>query len=191
MKNKKKKLESLPKIHRRLFKLWGEKVRSVAQNTCEYCGRKVGDLDDDGKKLVKVDSHHIQSRKVSGNPLKWDVRNSVCACPLHHKFSCNESFHRAPAVTINWLIKNRPERFNYILEHYKDKVDLDNRLILAEIERCLNNNELIDVEKLKQIEKEFPRQPKITKTKVDISKEYEEDVPINPTNSSPDPNASN
>jgi len=169
---KQKKLESLPRIHKRLFKLWSEKVRLAAQNTCEYCGRKVGDIDSEGNKLIKVDAHHIQSRKVSGNPLKWDIRNAVCVCPLHHKFSCNESFHRGPAITINWLIKNRPERFNYIVDHYNDQIDLDNRQILAEIERCLNNNEFLNIEKLKQIEKEYPRQSK--KTIVDISKEYEE-----------------
>jgi len=159
MKSRKKKLESLPKIHRRLFKLWSEKARTNCNNTCEFCGRKVGDIGEDGKKLSKVDAHHLQSRKIRNNPLKWDLRNAVVACPLHHKFSCNSSFHRGPVVTINWLMKNRPEKFNYILEHYNDEVDLDNRDILKEIERCLESNEPINVEKLKEIEKNNPRKP--------------------------------
>ena len=159
MKNKTK-LDSLPKIHRRLFKLWSEKVRERASHTCEYCGRKVGDQNESGQKLKKVDAHHLQSRKIKNNPLKWDIRNSVCVCPMHHKFSCNESFHHAPIITINWLISKHPDRFNYVLEHFNDIVDLDNRLILEEIERCLNNNEFIDFKKLKDIEKNFPREKK-------------------------------
>jgi len=154
---RKEKLESLPKIRKRLFKIWSEKCRERANHKCEYCGRGKGDLNENGKPLVKVDAHHLQSRKISGNPLKWDLRNSVCVCPLHHKFSCNESFHKSPIITIAWLIKNHPERFNYVLEHYNDTVDLDNRNILGEIEKCLNNNEPLNIDKLKEIEKNYPR----------------------------------
>ena len=145
-----RKLEKLPKIRKRLFKLWSEKCRERANYKCEYCNRGKGDIIN-GKDLIKLDAHHLQSRRIRGNPLKFDLRNSVCVCPLHHKFSCNESFHKAPVITIAWLIKNHPERFNYIMEHYNDIVNLNNRNILYEIERCLNNNESLDVEKLKKI----------------------------------------
>ena len=161
--NKKKKLESIPKINRRLFKLWSEKVRSRANNSCEYCGKRVGELSIDGKPLIKVDSHHLQSRKIKDNPLKFDILNAVSVCPLHHKFSCNESFHRSPIITINWLIKNHPERFNHVLEHFNDTVDLQNRDVLKEIEKCLNEGKSLDLNKLKEIESKYPRQPKKSK----------------------------
>jgi hypothetical protein len=174
MRKKKKKLESIPKINRRLFKLWSEKVRARAKNTCEYCGKKVGDLSEEGKPLVKVDAHHLQSRKISNNPLKWDLRNAVCACPLHHKFSCNESFHRAPVITINWLMKNHPERFNYILEHFNDNIDLQNREVLKEIEKCLNEDLPLDIQKLKEIETANPRIIKNSKIEGNLFEEEKE-----------------
>jgi hypothetical protein len=159
-KSKKNKLESLPKIHKRLFKLWSEKVREANNNTCEWCGKKIGDIGEGGNPIKAMNAHHLQSRKNKYNPLKWDIRNAVCVCPNHHKFSCSESFHNSPVVTINWLMKNRPGRFKYVLEHFNDKVDLENRLILKEIERCLIENVPLDLEKLQQIEKEFPREQK-------------------------------
>lgn len=155
---KKKKLESIPKINRRLFKLWSENVRKGQK--CEYCGRKVGELSLDGKPLIKVDAHHLQSRKIKDNPLKFDILNAVCVCPLHHKFSTNESFHRSPVVTMNWLIKNHPERFNHVLKHFNDIVDLQNREVLKEIENRLNEGKSLDIDRLKEIEAKFPRKPK-------------------------------
>ena len=164
---KKIKLESLPKIYKRLFKLWSEKVRSHANNACEYCGRKVGDLSSEGKPLIKVDAHHLQSRKIKDNPLKWDILNAVCVCPLHHKFSTNESFHKSPVVTMAWLIKNHPERFNHVLIHFNDIVDLQNREVLKEIEKCLNEGIQLDLAKLKSIETQFPREIKPKKFKIE------------------------
>ena len=172
IKIKKKKLESIPRINRRLFKLWSEKARERANNTCEYCGRKVGDLNIDGKPLTKVDSHHIQSRKVKDNPLKFDLSNAVVVCPLHHKFSCVESFHRSPVVTIDWLIKHHPERYNHILKHFKDTVDLQNREVLREIEACLNEGKTLDIDKLKEIEKLNPREVKPPKSKATLFDEF-------------------
>jgi len=164
---KKVKIESLPKIRRRLFKLWAEKVKEKANNTCEWCNKKPGDIGEGGKPITTMNAHHLQSRRNKSNPLKWDIRNSVCVCPLHHKFSCSESFHNSPVITINWLIKNRPERFNYILEHFNDEVDLENRLILKEIERCLIEDIPLDINRLKQIEIESPRIAKSPK-EIDI-----------------------
>jgi len=181
-KEKKKKLDSLPKIHRRLFKIWSEKIRDRAKNTCEYCGIKKGEMGKNGKIITKLDSHHYISRIKKDSYLKWDLENGVCACSGCHKFS-EDSFHRSPVTTMNWLIKNHPERFNYILEHFDDKVDIDNRFILSEIERCLLNNESLDFAKLKQIEKEFPRELKkptttTTTTKIDIDLAFQEIVQL-------------
>ena len=159
-KGKKVKLESLAKIHRRLFKIWSEKVRKLGKNICEFCGKKVGDVGEGGNPIKAMNAHHLQSRKNKYNPLKWDIRNAVCVCAKCHKFSPDASFHLSPVVTINWLMKNRPERFNYVLDHFNDKIDLENRLILKEIERCLVENAPLDLNKLKQIEQEFPREQK-------------------------------
>lgn len=160
-KEKKIKLESIPKINRRLFKKWSEVVRK--NQTCEYCGKKVGDLSLEGKPLLKVDAHHVQSRKVKDNPLKFDIENGICLCPLHHKFSCNESFHRSPVITINWLMINRPKSFKYILENFNVTVDLQNREVLKAIEKYLDEGKSLDIPKLKEIEAQFPKEPKKTR----------------------------
>jgi hypothetical protein len=155
-KSKKKKIDSLPKIHRRLFKLWSEKVRARANFLCEYCGKGKGEIQESGKPITKLDAHHLITRQIKDNPLKFDIRNGVAADPTHHKFG-SLSFHKNPVITIAWLIKTRPDDFKYITEHFSDKVDIDNRLILQEIERCLNNDEFINIEKLKEIEEKYPR----------------------------------
>jgi len=157
---KKVKLDSIPKINRRLFKLWSEAVKDRANNKCEFCGVAKGE--DNGHGLVnKLDSHHLLSRKIKNCPLKFDVRNGVLADPFHHKFGI-PSFHRDPVTTITWLIKNRPENHKFVLENSLVTVDLDNRSVLAEIEKRLKAKEPLDIDKLKEIEKQFPREMKNT-----------------------------
>jgi hypothetical protein len=149
MKTKKKKLPSLSRIRRKLFKLWSEKIRERSGFKCEYCGK-------DLKDVYKLDSHHFVSRKMLGNPLKFDIRNGVSADPNCHKFSIN-SFHRNPIRTMKWLMDKDPERYQYLYDHAFDKVDLDNREVLKEIEKCLLEGRNLDINKLKEIEKQFPR----------------------------------
>lgn len=154
-KTRKKKLDSIAKINRRLFKLWSEAVREKSGNKCEFCGMRKGE--DNGHGLInKVDSHHILSRNIKDCPLKFDIRNGVAADPFHHKFG-TPSFHRDPVTTITWLQKNRPEDYKFILNNCLITVDLENRYILAEIENKLKAKEPLDLEKLIQIEKTYPR----------------------------------
>lgn len=153
----KKKLDSIPKINRRLFKLWSESVKERAGDKCEFCGHKTGE--DNGHGIInKIDSHHIISRKIKDSPLKFDVRNGVIADPFHHKFGI-PSFHKDPITTITWLIKTRPEDYKFLLENSLFIVDMENRYVLEEIERRLVAKELLNFNKLKDIEKQFPRRP--------------------------------
>lgn len=155
---KKKKLDSVPKINRRLFKLWSEVVRGKAGDKCEWCGKSKGE--DNGHGIVnKIDAHHLLSRKIKDCPLKFDIRNGIAACPFHHKWGI-PSFHRDPVTTITWLQKNRPEDCDFILKNSLFTVDLDNRMVLEEIENRLNAKEPLDLQKLKDIEAKYPRQPK-------------------------------
>jgi len=154
---KKIKLDSIPKIHRRLFKMWSIIVRKIGK--CEYCGTVKGEPDKSGKPLKKIDAHHLVTRYIKDNPLKWDILNSVAVCSSCHKFN-SDSFHKSPVTTMDWLIKNHPERFNHVLKHIKDCVDLDNRKVLEEIEARLMAGQGLDIEKLQQIETQFPREVK-------------------------------
>jgi len=163
---KKKKLSSIPKINRRLFKLWSEAVRERASNQCEFCGKKKGE--DNGHGIInKLDAHHFLSRKIKDCPLKFDVRNGVMADPFHHKFGI-PSFHRDPVTTITWLQKTRPSDYEFILTNTLFRVDLDNRFVLAEIEERLIAKEPLDLNKLKDIEAKNPRPKKEEKSKKTI-----------------------
>jgi hypothetical protein len=156
MKKKKKKLDSIPKINRRLFRLWSEAVRDRCNSTCELCGVKKGDLNDN-EVPIKIDAHHFLSRDIKDCPLKFDILNGVGVCPFCHKFGI-PSFHRDPVYTITWLQENRPERYEYVLKNSSFKVDLQNRKVLEEIEARLLAKESLDLDKLAQIESSFPRQ---------------------------------
>ena len=168
---KKKKLESIPKINRRLFKIWSEAVRSRAMFKCEYCKIENKAINVNGVS-TKLDAHHLISRKVKDLPLKFDINNGICLCPICHKWGI-PSFHRDPITTITWLIANSPERYNYVLNNVNLRVDLDNREVLKEIEKCLNEGKSLDINKLKEIEKTFPKEPKKTRPKVTLFDEEE------------------
>ena len=143
----KKKLPSIPKINRKLFKLWSEKIKERSGGVCEYCGIKVGEIGPNGKAINKLDSHHIISRMKKNSFLKWDLNNGIHVCPKCHKFG-EDSWHRSPVTTIYWFIKNHPDRMEYLMANFNTKVDLQNRDILAAIEQSLINNQPIDINNL-------------------------------------------
>lgn len=152
---KKKKLDSIPKINRRLFNLWSLAVRERANHKCEFCGVSKGNINKNNKK-IKIDAHHLLSRKIKDCPLKFDIRNGVGVCSFCHKFGI-PSFHRDPITTITWLKNNRLDRYEFVLQNNLFTVDMENRKILEEIEIKLKAQLPLDLEKLKKIESEFPR----------------------------------
>ena len=42
--------------------------------------------------------------------------------------------HKNPVFFAEWLRTHKPEQYQYVLEHYNDKANLDDRNILEEIE---------------------------------------------------------
>jgi hypothetical protein len=169
---KKKKLDSIPKINRRLFKLWSEAVRKRAGYKCEFCGIERGSIGENGKK-IKVDAHHLMSRNVSDSPMKFEILNGISLCPKHHKFSPDSSFHMNPVMTMDWLQKNIPERFKYVLENYLIRVNLHNREILEEIEARLLECKSIDLNRLIELNKKSDEKSEETTetTEKDLTKD--------------------
>ena len=168
-----KKLDPIPKIHRRLLKLWSEMIRKNNNYKCEYCGSSRNDINSNNKK-VKIDAHHLLSKKIKNCPLKYDKNNGIALCTNHHKFDV-PSFHKDPITTITWLQEHRPDRYEYILKNAHVRIDLDNRNVLEEIEERLRKGEPLDLDKLKQIEELYPR---ITKKKIEFGGSlFEEDDP--------------
>lgn len=173
-KEKKKKLESIPKINRRLFKLWSLAVRERAGCKCEFCGIENKEFNKNDV-ATKIDAHHLISRKITNSPLKFSILNGVAVCPFCHKWGI-PSFHRDPITTITWLMKNRPERYEFVLKNNLATIDLQNRKILEEIEARLEAKEQLDLERLKQIEKEFPREIKEKRNKIEASNAKSDDT---------------
>ena len=153
MKPKRKKIEPVPKINRRLFKLWSEAVRSRSGFKCEYCGVERGALSANGKP-VKIDAHHLMNRDIHDCPLKFDIRNGIAVCSSCHKFRPDDSFHLNPVVTIRWMTINHPDRVDFVATNYKVRVALDNRAILYAIEEKLKNKEPLDLVALQQLNDE-------------------------------------
>ena len=140
---KKIRLDSKPKIKRRLFKKWSEKVRERDGHACIMCGAKPGTPE-----CKKIDAHHYLQRSIKDSPLKFDLRDGGSLCPSCHKFNGERSAHKSPIVFYEWLAKNRPEHYKFVLEHAGVRVDLGNRDILAEIEARLDANKELDIDKL-------------------------------------------
>lgn len=153
-KPKKKKLSKIPVIHRRLFRLWSEAVRSKCDDKCQYCGVKKGTLNKNDKP-IKLDAHHLMNRDVKDCPLKFDIRNGISLCSSCHKFCPNNAFHTNPIVTVAWLKENYPEKYDFVLEHYQLQVNLYNRNILEKIEEKLRLQEHLNLDELIELDKKY------------------------------------
>lgn len=150
-KNKKRvKLIPLPKLRKKLFKLWSDAVRSSSNYTCEFCGIKKDQKLENGR-VGKIDAHHLLNRYINNSPLKFDVRNSIALCAFHHRFCCESSAHKAPIKFYEWLRLNKPDKHRFVLEHIDSRVNLNNRTVLEYIHSCLVNKELLDYDILKQM----------------------------------------
>lgn len=162
MKKKKfKKIDSVSKIKRRILKKWSLAIRKRSNFTCEYCGQSKGTINN---KRIKCDAHHTLSKDIKNTPLKYDIRNGITLCSAHHKFS-NESAHKAPIVFYEWYRLNYPDNYQFILENFQLRVDLENRKVLEEIENRLEKGLSLDLQRLQEIDKQYPRKNKKEITK--------------------------
>ena len=93
------------------FKEWAEQVKSRDGKKCVICG--------DSKRL---NAHHIIPR--SNKDLRFEIKNGISICPLHHLFSREISAHMNSLAFIIWLQENRKEQFeflhNYCTAIYKE-----------------------------------------------------------------------
>jgi hypothetical protein len=122
------KKQRIPTVSKRCFKLWSEIVRKRAGNKCEFCGRKD----------IKLDSHHIVSRKFA--PLRFDLDNGIALCSLHHKFSSNLSFHGNPLFMLHWFKTQYPERYDYLFSKTNEKAEKYSLQNLLDIEISLKQS---------------------------------------------------
>ena len=101
-------------------KLWSEIIRSKGK--CEVCGI-----------TRNLQSHHIEGRR--NLTLRFDLRNGVCLCPLHHTLSSRESAHQSPLWFQTWLTKNRRADLNYL---FKKRLEINDKIDYEEVLKELN-----------------------------------------------------
>lgn len=145
--NGRKKLTTIPVIHRRLFRLASIACRENNDFRCEICGIKKGEQYSKTGKPQRVEAHHVFSRANKNSPLKYDLRNLCCLCTNHHKFF-SKSAHKHPLWFVKIFNEKRPDDVQFILEHDEFECNLKNRDNLSYIEDCLKGNKIIDYKKL-------------------------------------------
>jgi len=116
--------------------------RDTANNTCEICGRKKGDLYHG--KPQRVETHHVMSRSNKGSPLQYDLRNCICLCSLCHK-SSRKSAHKHGLWFAKEFNRLRPDDAQWILDHTDDTIDMFDREVLKIVENCLDKNLPLDL----------------------------------------------
>ena len=77
--------------------LFSEAVKLSAGEKCLVCG-----------KTTYLNCHHFFSR--SSQSVRWHIPNGVSLCSGHHTL-CNDSAHKAPADFVEFMIKERGEKW--------------------------------------------------------------------------------
>lgn len=126
-KTKRVKLEPLPKIKRRLHKLWLIRVRALWGNKCAISG--------DTGPGVLLHCHHIENRNTCKR-LRYDPLNGILLTPYHHKWG-KDSAHKGGIWFAAWLRKHHRPIYRYVLKNRREDINLDNREVLHKIEAAL------------------------------------------------------
>lgn len=87
---------------KKLLKQWSDEVRACGH--CMICGR-----------TDFLQAHHILPKEYY-HEFQFVVINGVCLCPKCHKFG-KWSAHKNPVWFTEWLRKNRPEQYQWVIDH--------------------------------------------------------------------------
>jgi len=67
--------------------------------------------------------------------LRYDLRNGVCLCSLHHSLG-KASAHQDPIWFTYWLMEHRPDDYNYLIEKREElATHFDYEAVISELER--------------------------------------------------------
>ena len=123
-KTTKKYLKKQERISKRKKLLaWSTIVKERDQNTCQICGIKSGELTKKGKPVV-LNAHHIFAKEGAYSYLMFEIENGIALCQNCHRFSRTNSPHRQEFVFFVWLMKNKPEQFEYLKSKIIDLTNL-------------------------------------------------------------------
>lgn len=97
------------------LKIWKSSIISRDKGICQRCKRDLNIPKEDGKLPLKHPHHIISFNSVKKYfpQLMFDTNNGILLCARCHKDSPS-SAHQSPLEFTYWLMKNRPEQYNYL-----------------------------------------------------------------------------
>lgn len=120
-------LEEIKTLQRQALILFKQEVIRKAGKQCEA-------IEPDGKRCKKtkrLNPHHIESYSTNKS-LRYNPKNGICFCPTHHKFG-RLSAHKSFVFMYIFMLTQRGNDLAYLVEHYKDKVELTKELLIKQI----------------------------------------------------------
>ena len=107
MNRNQKRKPSSPSFQNLLSK-WSKTVRERDGNRCVVCGA-----------TKYLNAHHILPKKYFRD-LALELNCGISLCPRHHIFN-GFSAHMNSIWFSHWLLKNRPDQYQWCIEHMKRK----------------------------------------------------------------------
>jgi hypothetical protein len=102
------------------LKIWKLSIISRDKGICQKCNRDLSIPRENGKLPLKHPHHIISFNSVKKYlpQLVFDTKNGILLCARCHKDSPN-SAHQSPLEFTLWLMKNKPEQYNYLVGFLK------------------------------------------------------------------------
>jgi hypothetical protein len=92
-------------LERRMDIVWSKYIKNKFNNKCYICGV-----------TKQLTSHHLIPREIKC--LRWNVKNGICLCVKHHKYSFVISPHRSPLAFHIKIIYDFADDINELLDEY-------------------------------------------------------------------------
>jgi len=104
----------------RNLKIWKLSIISRDKGICQRCNRNLNILKENGKLPMKHPHHIISFNSVKSYfpQLVFDTQNGILLCARCHKDSPS-SAHQSPLEFTFWLMKNKPEQYDYLTKFLK------------------------------------------------------------------------
>jgi hypothetical protein len=99
-------------FNRKMDKVWSLTVRMRANFKCEMCGQTPTPR--------ALAAAHILPREIT--EFRWDPNNGLALCSRCHVYSPT-SFHQNPLFFVDWLQKNRPLIYQYLMNNLHNDVE--------------------------------------------------------------------
>jgi hypothetical protein len=102
------------------LKIWKLSIIERDGGICQRCRRDLNIVKENGK-FPRKHPHHIvsfNSVKRTFPQLVFDTKNGILLCARCHKDS-PDSAHQSPLEFTLWLMENKSEQYNYLVEFLK------------------------------------------------------------------------